>query len=169
MLLYEAAPKCISKRTSYLQVWLAFHPYPQVIRAVFTLQRFRPPRHFTVASPCSWIDHLVSGLMPTTKNALFRLAFATAPYLKYLTLPLTLTPWAIKQKVRRQVINTLRQLVSIRFQVLFHSPLGVLFNFPSRYWFTIGHLRVFSLGGWSPQIQSEFHVFRSTQVCNTAI
>ena len=25
------------------------------------------------------------------------------------------------------------QLVSIRFQVLFHSPLGVLFTFPSRY------------------------------------
>ena len=29
-------------------------------------------------------------------------------------------------------------LVSIRFQVLFHSPPGVLFTFPSRYWFTIG-------------------------------
>ncbi len=29
-----------------------------------------------------------------------------------------------------------------RFQVLFHSPLGVLFTFPSRYWFAIGHRRV---------------------------
>ena len=27
--------------------------------------------------------------------------------------------------------------VSTRFQVLFHSPSGVLFTFPSRYWFTI--------------------------------
>ncbi|SVC67480.1 uncharacterized protein METZ01_LOCUS320334, partial [marine metagenome] len=27
----------------------------------------------------------------------------------------------------------LRPLVGIRFQVLFHSPLGVLFTFPSRY------------------------------------
>ena len=40
--------------------------------------------------------------------------------------------------------------VCTRFQVLFHSPPGVLFAFPSRYWFTIGRLRVFSLGGWSP-------------------
>ena len=45
-------------------------------------------------------------------------------------------------------------LVGTRFQVLFHSPPGVLFTFPSRYSFTIGHGRVFSLGGWSPRIQS---------------
>ena len=45
-------------------------------------------------------------------------------------------------------------LVGTRFQVLFHSPPGVLFTFPSRYSYTIGHGRVFSLGGWSPQIQS---------------
>ena len=37
-----------------------------------------------------------------------------------------------------------------RFQVLFHSPLGVLFTFPSRYWFAIGHRRVFSLEGGPP-------------------
>ena len=34
--------------------------------------------------------------------------------------------------------NTLRLLVGARFQFLFHSPPGVLFTFPSRYWFTIG-------------------------------
>ena len=45
-----------------------------------------------------------------------------------------------------------------RFQALFHSPLGVLFTFPSRYWFAIGHRRVLSLGGWSPQIHTGFHV-----------
>ena len=28
----EASPKAISRRTSYLRVRLAFHPYPQVIR-----------------------------------------------------------------------------------------------------------------------------------------
>ena len=46
-------------------------------------------------------------------------------------------------------------LVGTRFQVLFHSPPGVLFTFPSRYLCTIGRGRVFSLGGWSPQIQPE--------------
>src|SRR3546814_9509994 len=52
--------------------------------------------------------------------------------------------------------------VCTRFQDLFHSPSGVLFAFPSRYWFTIGRSRVFSLGGWSPHIQTGFHVSRPT-------
>ena len=49
-------------------------------------------------------------------------------------------------------------LVNIRFQVLFHSPPGVLFTFPSQYCFTIGHQVVFRLGGWSPRLLSGFHV-----------
>ena len=49
-------------------------------------------------------------------------------------------------------------LVNTRFQVLFHSPPGVLFTFPSRYFSTIGHQVVFRLGGWSPHIPSGFHV-----------
>src|SRR3546814_3715357 len=52
--------------------------------------------------------------------------------------------------------------VCTRFQDLFHSPSGVLFAFPSRYWFTIGRSRVFSLGGWSPHVQTGFHVSRPT-------
>ena len=56
----------------------------------------------------------------------------------------------------------LRLFVCMRFQDLFHSPPGVLFAFPSRYWFTIGRSRVFSLGGWSPHLQTGFHVSRPT-------
>ena len=52
----------------------------------------------------------------------------------------------------------------MRFQVLFHSPPGVLFTFPSRYWFAIGLSLVFSLTGWSPLIRPEFLVLRVTQV-----
>src|SRR6056297_3499094 len=37
------------------------------------------------------------------------------------------------QKARRHPSRGLRPLVCIRFQVLFHSPSGVLFTFPSRY------------------------------------
>ena len=59
-------------------------------------------------------------------------------------------------------VSRLPLFVCIRFQVLFHSPPGVLFAFPSRYWFTIGRLRVFSLGGWSPHLQTGFHVSRPT-------
>ena len=75
-----------------------------------------------------------------------------------LTSPLTATRWLILQKARRHTAGVLRLLVGARFQVLFHSPLGVLFTFPSRYWFAIGHRRVLSLGGWSPQIHTGFHV-----------
>ena len=39
----------------------------------------------------------------------------------------------------------------------------MLFTFPSRYWFTIGLQRVFSLGGWARQLHTGFHVPRATQ------
>src|SRR5690625_1853702 len=80
-----------------------------------------------------------------------------------LTLHTIVTRRSILQKVRRHAIIALRLLVSTRFQVLFLSPSGVLFTFPSRYWFTIGHQGVFSLGRWSSRIPTECHVFRRTQ------
>ena len=58
--------------------------------------------------------------------------------------------------------NGLCVLVSTRFQVLFHSPPGVLFTFPSRYCSSIGHQVVFRLGGWSPRLPTGFHVSRGT-------
>src|SRR3990170_3838613 len=46
----------------------------------------------------------------------------------------------------------------------FHPPLGVLFTFPSRYSFTIGHQVVLSLGRWSSQIPTGLLVPHGTQV-----
>ncbi len=57
----------------------------------------------------------------------------------------------------------LRRIVSTWFQVLFHSPPGVLFTFPSRYLSAIGHQGVFRLSGWSRQIHTEFQGFRVTR------
>src|SRR5699024_1891693 len=57
----------------------------------------------------------------------------------HLTLHTIVTRRSMLQKVRRNAKIALRLLVGTRFQVLFHSPAGVLFTFPSRYWFTIGH------------------------------
>jgi hypothetical protein len=102
------------------------------------------------------------GSTATNYFALFRLGFPTASDLKSLTLLVTITRRFILQKARRHAYKALRLLVSIRFQVLFHSPPGVLFTFPSRYWFTIGRQVVFSLRGWSPQIPTGFHVSRGT-------
>ena len=49
------------------------------------------------------------------------------------------------------------------FRIYFTPLSGVLFAFPSRYWFTIGQSVVFSLGGWSPHIQTKFLVLRPTR------
>ena len=38
----------------------------------------------------------------------------------------------------------------------------MLFTFPSRYWFTVGRYRVFSLTPWSARIHTKFHVHRAT-------
>ena len=91
-----------------------------------------PPPPFTAASSWTWVDHPVSGLRYLTV-ALFRLAFASAPYLRYLTLPDAATRRTVLQKVRGRTHVVLPQFVNTGFQVLFHSPHGVLFTFPSRY------------------------------------
>ena len=59
-------------------------------------------------------------------------------------------------------LNVLCVLVNIGFQVLFHSPPGVLFTFPSQYFSTIGHQVVFRLGGWAPRLPIGFHVSDGT-------
>ena len=140
---------------------MAFHPYPQVIPSVFNPSGFGPPRGLTPASACSWIAHSASRLQHTTNRHLkgslsLRLVskLNLAAYRNSLAHSTKGTP--------SQYFQLLRLLVGARFQVLFHSPLGVLFTFPSRYWFAIGHRRVLSLGGWSPQLRTGFHVSGTT-------
>ena len=60
--LYEASPKAISGRTSYLRVRLEFLPYPHLIPTLFNGCGFGPPPPFTAASSWTWIGHPVSGL-----------------------------------------------------------------------------------------------------------
>ena len=65
-------------------------------------------------------------------------------------------------KGTRSHVDVLSVLVNTRFQVLFHSPPGVLFTFPSQYFFSIGNRVVFRLGGWSPRLPTGFHVSGGT-------
>ena len=94
---------------------------------------FGPPWSFTSTSTCSWIGHPVSGLRHAT-IALFRLAFASAPNLQFLTSLHNVTRRSVLQKVHDRGFIPLSLLVNAGFQVLFHSPPGVLFTFPSRYY-----------------------------------
>ena len=90
------------------------------------------------------------------------LAFATAsPH--GLTLPRTANSQAHSSKgTPSPLLRRLRRIVSNRFQVLFHSPPGVLFTFPSRYLSAIGHQVVFRLTEWSLQIRTGFLGPRAT-------
>ena len=66
-------------------------------------------------------------------SALLTLAFTSAPPLNGLTSPESATRRTVLQKVRGCTLMVLPQLVNTGFQVLFHSPPGVLFTFPSQY------------------------------------
>ena len=131
---YEASPKAISRRTSYLRVRLEFLPYPHLITTLFNGCVFGPPLPFTATSTWTWVDHPVSGLLRLTIFALFRLGFPSAPDLQSLTSPASATRRTVLQKVRGSSYKDVPQLVNIWFQVLFHSPPGVLFTFPSQYY-----------------------------------
>ena len=112
---------------------MEFLPYPHLIPTLFNGCGFGPPLPFTAASTWTWIDHPVSGLHILTL-ALLRLGFPTAPHLQCLTLPACTTRRTVLQKVRGSPNNGVPQLVNTGFQVLFHSPPGVLFTFPSQYY-----------------------------------
>jgi hypothetical protein len=96
-------------------------------------------------------------------NALFRLAFATAtPH--GLTSPHATNSQAHSSKgTPSPQQRRLRRIVGERFQVLFHSPPGVLFTIPSRYSSAIGHQEVFSLTRWSWQIHGRLQGSAATR------
>ena len=130
----EASPKAISRRTSYLRVRLEFLRYPQLIPAFFNRRVVRSSMEFYLHFNLS-MDRS-PGFGSTTCNyvALLRLGFPSAPVLYTLTLLHTVTRRSVLQKVRGRTYIVLPLLVNTGFQVLFHSPPGVLFTFPSRYY-----------------------------------
>ena len=82
--------------------------------------------------------------------ALLRLGFPPAPDLRSLTLPASVTRRTVLQKVRGPSYIDVPQLVNTGFQVLFHSPPGVLFTFPSQYYALSVTKEYLALGGGPP-------------------
>ena len=99
VMIHNASPKAISGRTSYIRVRLEFLRYPHLIRHLFNGGRFGPPLGLTPTSAWTWVGHPVSGRVLLTSCALFRLALAAAPYLKYLTSLHTYARRTVLQKV----------------------------------------------------------------------
>ena len=90
------------------------------------------------------------GSTPSDYDALLRLGFPSAPRLERLTLPASVTRRTVLQKVRGCAYKALPQLVNTGFQVLFHSPPGVLFTFPSQYYALSVTEEYLALGGGPP-------------------
>ena len=140
---------------------MEFLRYPQVIAGHCNERAFGPPTAFTPSSTCSWIGHPVSGLWPLTRCAVnTRFPFGSGTV--YLNLASDYNSPDHSTKGTTSHFNVLCVLVSTRFQVLFHSPPGVLFTFPSRYCSSIGHQVVFRLGWWSTLVPTGFHVSGGT-------
>ena len=158
----KASPKAISRRTSYLRVRLEFLRYPHLIRCLFNDNQFGPPLDFTLASSWTWIGHSVSGLLYMTYS---HYSYSLSLRLRTLfVLYLAIYNNSLDRSTKSTIshLNVLYLLVNIGFQVLFHSPPGVLFTVPSRYLFSIGHQVVFSLTEWSPLFHTRFPVSRTT-------
>ncbi len=70
-----AAPQCISGRTSYLHVRLAFHPYPQLIPQFCNTGEFGPRRPFTAGEwPLTACEYEVSGTLSSPSRGAFHLS-----------------------------------------------------------------------------------------------
>ena len=130
---HEASPKAISERTSYIRVRLEFLRYPHLIRRLFNGGRFGPPWSFTSTSTWTWIGHPVSGPMQrTVRPVQTRSRFGFRP--EVLNLARYIRSPDRSTKSTRSDLDVLSVLVNTEFQVLFHSPPGVLFTVPSQYY-----------------------------------
>ena len=161
ILYLKASPKGISRRTSYLQVRLEFLRYPHVIAIFFNRCAFGPPWCLTTTSPCTWIGHLVSGLLHATSRPLqTRFPFGSAAeqlnLAAYNNSPVRSTK-STRSRLTRALSACKHRVsgsLSLPSRGAFHLSLTVLF--------AIGHHRVFSLGGWSPLLPTGFLVSRGT-------
>ena len=117
-----------------------------------------------LASPCPWVAHTVSGLIPATIRPIqtrFRYGFGC----NSLNLATEInsqahsprgTPSGIAPRTgflhSTDTLLALRLIVSLRFQVLFHSPNRGTFHLSLTVLVHYRSPNVFSLGEWTPQI-----------------
>ena len=94
---------------------------------------FGPPLPLTAASTWTWIDHPVSGLRTLTLRP-FQTWYPFGSVPEALNLASIRNSPDRSTKSTRFCFNAVPQLVNTGFQVLFHSPPGVLFTFPSQYY-----------------------------------
>ena len=167
-----AAPQCISGRTSYLHVRLAFHPYPPVIPQFCNTGGCEPRRPVTGASLWAWLAHVVSGPIVATCTRPVQTRFPCGcPTFGWVNLcddDALAGSFYKRHAIRRwtQTVHTcpltagkyaVSGTLSSPLRGAFHLSLTVLVHYRS--------LKVLSLGGWSPQLPTNspgFVVLRKT-------
>ena len=129
---------------------MEFLRYPQVIPAFFNRRLVRSSMglysHFNLAMDRSPGFGSASCYLPPSSDSL-SLRLRTSQFLTSLH---NVTRRSVLQKVHDRGLIPLSLLVNTGFQVLFHSPPGVLFTFPSRYYALSVTISYLGLGGGSP-------------------
>ena len=139
---------------------MAFHPYPQLIRGILKFHRFGLSHCFTSASTWSWVDHHCFGCDCCDDAILDSLSLCVLRKDYAATTANSQTHYAKGRPSPTRGFDTLNACGCRNY----FTPLtAVLFTFPSRYWFTIGRQRVFSLARWSARIHAKLHLDRVTQ------
>ena len=129
---------------------MEFLRYPQLIPAFFNRRLVRSSMelylHFNLAMDRSpGFGSTSCNLSPSSDSLSLRLRTS-----QYLTSPHNVTRRSVLQKVQGRTLIVLPLLVNTGFQVLFHSPPGVLFTFPSRYYSLSVTKSYLALGGGPP-------------------
>ena len=129
---------------------MEFLRYPQLIPAFFNRRLVRASMnfyvHFTLAMDRSpGFGSALLNFSPYSDSLSLRLRSS-----QILTSLHNVTRRSVLQKVHGRAFNALPLLVNTGFQVLFHSPPGVLFTFPSRYYALSVTKSYLALGGGPP-------------------
>jgi hypothetical protein len=139
---------------------LAYHLYPQLIPQLCNVERFGPPRAIRLVSPWPWVAHLVSCLILATVRPIqtrFRYGFGChslnlATKINSQAHSPKGTPSGLPGNPKTRPGIALRLIVSLRFQVLFHSPHRGTFHLSLTVLVHYRSSNVFSLGEWTPQL-----------------
>ena len=133
---------------------MEFLRYPHLITTFFNRCVFGPPKPFTVPSTWTWIGHPVSGLLSLTlppSSDLVSLRLHTL-----LVFNLASNCNSPDRSTKSTPSVSLWLFVSTGFQVLFHSPPGVLFTFPSQYSSLSVTKEYLAFGGGPPFFPPDF-------------
>ena len=133
---------------------MAFHPYPQLIRAFCNRHRCGPPPPLTAASPWPWVAHPVSGLPRATARPL-RTRFRSGSGCRCLSLAARDLSPVRSTKSTPSPPRGLRRTAGARFQALFHSPRRGAFHHSLAVLCAIGRAWCLALGCGHPRFRRD--------------